>query len=103
MLPTESAHFPVLPLLSSSNYTPIQPDRAVFVSKDPGPTLVNPGGVQEIFNLTGSILVSGFRCQQKNPTHWVRVSHKMDCLSPVLASSFSPVQFKIHDLALPDT
>ena len=81
------------------------------------PTLVLPRRVQEVFNLTGSIpffalqasqgkRVSGFRCsaadQQKNPTHWVKVSHKMDCLSPVLASRFTPKRLKTHDLALPD-
>jgi hypothetical protein len=66
-----------------------------------GPALVHPIGVKGVITVTGSLQVSGVRCQQQNSTRWVEVAHKMDFLSTLLAFSCTPISildsgFGIH-------
>jgi hypothetical protein len=44
-----------------------------------------------LINLTSSVQVSGFGCQQLKSTRWVEVAHEGDFLSSVLAFNGSSI------------
>jgi hypothetical protein len=42
--------------------------------------------MMKVATFTGSVQVSGVRCQQLKATRWIGVAHEMDFLSPVVKS-----------------